>query len=292
MDLFGPVNIQSISKKRYTLVIVDDFTRFTWVYFIAKKDAVPQLIFEHIAKIEKNSIFTVKVLRSDNGTEFKNAIVEDYCAERGITQQFTAPGTPQQNGVVERKNRTLIEAARTMLIDAKLPTYFWAEAIQTACFVHNCTLVNMHGKTPYEMVKGKKPNVKYFHTFGCKCFVLKQHPEQLGKFEPKSDEAIFLGYSTSAKAFRVYNLSTLTVMESIHVKFDDNKIQGLDGDHEQLAFENKPDTEIDEEDSDEDSAYVPPQEPIQKNTQVEGEQIQIEENSADTEPSVTIQADI
>ena len=128
-----------------------------------------------------------------------------------------------------------------MLEEAKLPTYFWAEAVQTACFTQNATLINKHGKIPYEMVKNKKPNLKYFHVFGCKCFVLKTHPEQLSKFDLKADEGIFVGYPLSTKAFRVYNLRTKVVMESINVSFDDKKITGLEDciDHDQLRFENE-----------------------------------------------------
>ena len=193
LDLFGPVNIMSIGKKRYTLVIVDEFTRFTWVYFLHRKDETSAILMDHIKMIEDDTV-KVKILRSDNGTEFKNAAMDELCKYKGISQQFSAPGTPQQNGVVEWKNRTLIEAGRTMLEDAQLPTYFWAEAINTACYTQNSTLINKHGKTPYEMVKGKKPSLKHLHIFGCKCFVLKTHPEQLGKFEPKADEGIFVGY--------------------------------------------------------------------------------------------------
>ncbi|KAK1380648.1 hypothetical protein POM88_027392 [Heracleum sosnowskyi] len=167
--------------------------------------------------------------------------MEEFCKERGVKQEFSAPGTQQQNGVVERKNKTLVEAARTMLDEAKLPTYFWAEAVQTACFTQNATLINRHGKTPYEMVKKKKPNQKYFHIFGCKCFVLKTHPEQLTKFDLKADEGIFVGYPLSTKAFRVYNLRTKVIMKSIHVSFDDKKITGLEDEenHDQLRFENE-----------------------------------------------------
>jgi len=147
-----------------------------------------------------------------------------------------------------------------MLIDAKLPTYFWAEAVKTACFVQNCSLVNAHGKTPYEMIKRKKPNVKYFHIFGCKCFVLKVHPEMAGKFEAKFDEAIFLGYSSSSKAYRVFNLRKQIVMESIHVAFDDKRLEGygVQDEHEHLQFENQLDDE--EETSEVSIESVPPQE--------------------------------
>ena len=158
-----------------------------------------------------------------------------------------------------------------MLAEAKLPTYFWAEAVNTACFIQNCTLVNRHGKTPYEMIKGKKPSVKHFHIFGCKCYVLKVHPEQLSKFEAKSDEAIFLGYSAS-KAFKVYNLRTHIVMESIHVAFDDRKFGNLQTEesHDKLEFENLKESEIystDDESSLSENLIAPV-----RNAIVEGEQ--------------------
>ena len=159
-------------------------------------------MIEHVKQLDKISKDALKIIRSDNGTEFKNSIMEEFCKEIGIKQEFSAPGTPQQNGVVERKNISLMEAARTMLKEAKLPTYFWAEAVQTACFTQNVTPINMHGKTPFEMVNSRKPNLKYFHVFGCKCFVLKSHPEQLTKFDLKADEGIFVGYPLSTKAFR------------------------------------------------------------------------------------------
>ena len=165
--------------------------------------------------------------------------MNEFCKFKGISHQFSAPGTPQQNGVVERKNRTLIETGRTMLEEAKLPTYFWEEAINTACFTQNCTLINKHGVTPYQMLKGKKPSLKHLLIFRCKCFVLRTHPKQLGKFKTKADEGIFLGYPLTTRAFKVYNLRTKTVIESVNVSFDDGKITGIDGEsHESLIFEN------------------------------------------------------
>ena len=134
----------------------------------------------------------VVALRSDNGTEFRNALIENFCIENGITQEFFAPRTPQKNGVVERKNRTLIEATRTMLQDADLPTSFWAEAINTACYIQNRTLINKSvGNTPYFIMRGRKPNVKHLHVFGSKCYILKDNSEHIGKFDSKALEAIF-----------------------------------------------------------------------------------------------------
>ncbi|KAL8088693.1 hypothetical protein AgCh_038463 [Apium graveolens] len=124
VDLFGPVNVMSIAKKKYALVIVDEFTRYTWVYFLHTKNETASILIDHVKHLDKLVKDSVKILRSDNGTEFKNLIMEEFCKNHGIKQEFSAPGTPQQNGVVERKNRTLIEAARTILEEAKLPTYF------------------------------------------------------------------------------------------------------------------------------------------------------------------------
>ena len=241
MDLFGPVNIMSISKKRYCLVIVDDFTRFSWTFFLHSKDEASQLIINHIKAVDNDSRWNVKRIRSDNGTEFKNSIMKEFCSEKGITHTFSAPRTPQQNGVVERKNRTLIEAARTMLEESKLPTYFWAEAINTACYTQNISIINQaQGKTPYQLMKNKKPTLNFLHVFGCKCFVLRNQGENLGKFEAKADEAIFVGYATT-RAYRVYNLRMNIIMESVHVVFDDKKIQGLvdEGNHCTLQFKNE-----------------------------------------------------
>ena len=119
--------------------------------------------------------------------------------EKGISRQYSAPRTPQQNGVVERKNRTLVEAARTMLNEANLHMYFWAEVVSTTCYTQNRTLINkMHEKTPYELMANKKPSVKYFHVFGGKCYVLKDD-EHLGKFDVKDEEGIFLVIHWSLK---------------------------------------------------------------------------------------------
>ena len=111
--------------------------------------------------------------RSDHGGEFENHVLKEFCDSHGISHNFSSPRTPQQNGVVERKNRTLEEMSRTMLSEAKLPKYFWAEAVNTSCYILNRVLIRpILEKTPYELWKGKKPNISYFHAFGCKCFIL------------------------------------------------------------------------------------------------------------------------
>ncbi|GJW92448.1 putative ribonuclease H-like domain-containing protein [Tanacetum coccineum] len=124
MDLFGPVSIRSINKKSYCLVVTDDFSRFSWVFFLATKDETPEILKNFITGIENQIDHKVKTIRCDNGTEFKNRIMNEFCEMKGIRREFSVARTPQQNGVAERKNKTLIEAARTMLADSKLPTTF------------------------------------------------------------------------------------------------------------------------------------------------------------------------
>ena len=163
MDLFGPVNVLSIGKKAYCLVIVDDYSRYTWVYFLSHKNETAVLVKQFITLAENQASTKVKVIRSDNGTEFKNVILDTFCVDKGIDRQFSAPRTPQQNGVAERRNRTLIEAAHTMLADSKLPSFFWAEAVSTACYIQNHALVNKrHMKTLMRF--WKDVNLR-FHTF-------------------------------------------------------------------------------------------------------------------------------
>ncbi|GJX78420.1 ribonuclease H-like domain-containing protein [Tanacetum coccineum] len=163
----------------------------------------------------------VKVIRCDNGTEFKNKVMNQFCEMKGIKREFSVARTPQQNGVAERKNRTLIEAARTMLADSKLPTTFWAEAVNTACYVQNRVLViKPHNKTPYELFLGRKPALSFMRPFGCHVTTLNTI-DHLGKFDKKADEGFFVGYSTNSKAFRVFNSRTRIVEENLHVKFSE-----------------------------------------------------------------------
>ncbi|GJV73225.1 putative ribonuclease H-like domain-containing protein [Tanacetum coccineum] len=149
MDLFGPTSVRSINHKTYCLVVTDDFSRFSWVFFLASKDETCGILKKFIIEIENQLNHKVKVIRCDNGTEFKNREMNELCGLKGIKREFSVARTPQQNGVAERKNKTLIEAARTMLADSLLPTVFWAEAVNTACYVLNRVLVTKpHNKTP------------------------------------------------------------------------------------------------------------------------------------------------
>nr|GEZ02490.1 hypothetical protein [Tanacetum cinerariifolium] len=134
--------------------------------------------------------------------------MNEFCEEKGIKREYSVARTPRQNRVAERRNRILIEAAKTMLADSKLPTTFWAEAVNTACYVQNRVLVvKPHFKTLYELFKGRSPALSFMRPFGCHVTILNTL-DQLGKFDGKSDEGIFVSYSTNSKAFRAYNIRT------------------------------------------------------------------------------------
>ncbi|GJS66655.1 putative ribonuclease H-like domain-containing protein [Tanacetum coccineum] len=193
MDLFGPTFVKSLMKKMYCLVVTDDYSRFSWVFFLATKNETSGILKSFITRVENLIDQRVKVIR-----------------------------TPQQNGVAERKNRTLIEAARTMLADSKLPTTFWAEAVNTACYVQNEVLVTKpYNKTPYELFLGRKPSLGFMRPFGCPITILNTI-YHLGKFDGKTDEGFFVGYSINSKAFRVFNNRTRIVEENLHVQFSEN----------------------------------------------------------------------
>ncbi|KAH9705964.1 hypothetical protein KPL70_012065 [Citrus sinensis] len=222
IDLFGPSRYASLSGKYYAFIIVDDYSRYTWVLFLVNKDDAIDAFRIFYKKVQNEKGYSITCIRSDHGGEFENHAFENFCNDFGIEHQFSSPRTPQQNGVVERKNRSIQEMARTMLNKNSLPKYFWAEAVNTACYVLNPMLIRPNlNKTSYELWKDRKPNIGYFKVFGCKCFVLNTK-DNLGKFDPKSDVGIFLGYSNSSKTYRVYNKRTLVVEESMHVIFDES----------------------------------------------------------------------
>nr|GFA09627.1 retrovirus-related Pol polyprotein from transposon TNT 1-94 [Tanacetum cinerariifolium] len=195
MALCGPMRVESVNRKKYILVIVDDYSRFTWVKFLRSKGETLDFIIKFLKMIQVRLSVPVRRIRTDNGTEF--------------------------NGVVERRNRTLIEAARTMLIYAQAPLFLWAKAMATACFTQNRSIIRLrHGKTPYEHLRSKLPDLSFFHVFGALCYPTNDS-ENLGKLQPKADIEIFIGYAPTKKAFRIYNQRIRRTVETIHVDFDE-----------------------------------------------------------------------
>ncbi|GJR17106.1 retrovirus-related pol polyprotein from transposon TNT 1-94 [Tanacetum coccineum] len=205
MDLCGPMRVASINGKKYILVIVDDYSRFTWVKFLASKDEAPDFIIKFLKMIQVRLNTPVRNIRTDNGTEFVNQTLRSYYESVGISHETSVARSPQQNGVVERRNRTLVEAARTMLIYAKAPLFLWAEAVATACYTQNRSIIRRrHGKTPYELLHDRKPDLSYLHVFGALCYP-NNDSENLGKFQAKADICIFIRYAPKHKAYRIYN---------------------------------------------------------------------------------------
>ncbi|KAI3735918.1 hypothetical protein L6452_15444 [Arctium lappa] len=212
----------NLGGKKYVLVIVDDYTRYTWVKFLRSKDETPDVLITFLKTTQVNLQKQVKILRTDNGTEFKNKIFEEYLESVGISHQYSPARTPQQNGVVERRNRTLVEAGRTMLNQSDLPLFLWTEVVSTACHTQNRSMIHRRfQKTLYALINNRTPTIKYFHVFGCTCYVLNDR-ENLNKFSAKADEGIFVGYSSTSSSYHVYLKKSKTVIDSVNVTFDED----------------------------------------------------------------------
>ncbi|GKE78528.1 retrovirus-related pol polyprotein from transposon TNT 1-94 [Tanacetum coccineum] len=218
MDLCGPMRVASVNGKKY---ILDDYSRFTWVKCLKSKDEAPDFIIKFLKMIQVRLKVHVEQIRIDNGTKFVNQTLREYYDKVGISHETSVVRSPQQNGVVERRNRILIEATRTMLIYAKAPLFLWAEAVATACYTLNRSIIHFrHGKTPYELLHDKLPDLSFFHVFGALCYP-KNDSENLDKLQPKADIGIFIGYAPTKKAFRIYNQRTRRIIKTIHVDFDE-----------------------------------------------------------------------
>nr|GEZ29573.1 hypothetical protein [Tanacetum cinerariifolium] len=192
MDLCGPMRVASINGEKYVLVIVDDYSRYTWTYFLRSKDETPEVLIDFLRIFQKGLQAQLRIVRTDKGTKFLNQTLHVYFDVKGILHQTSVAQTPKQNGIVKRWNRTLVEAARTMLSAAKVSLFFWAEAIAIACFTQN-------------------------------------HGENLDNMKEKCDACIFVGYSTQSRAYRVFNKRTRVIVETIHVNF--NELPQMASDH-------------------------------------------------------------
>lgn len=219
-DLCGPMQTVSLGGSRYFLLITDDYSRMSWVYFLkAKSEAFENFkIFK--AMVEKQSGLCVKALRTDRGGEFLSNEFITFCEEHGIRRELTASYTPEQNGVAERKNRTVVEMARSMLKARGVPNNFWCEAVATAVYILNVSptkaVMNM---TPFEAWRGKKPSVSHLRVFGCTAYAL---VDLRSKLDDKSMKCVFIGYATQSKAYRLYNPLTGKIVVSRNVVFNEN----------------------------------------------------------------------
>jgi transposase InsO family protein len=199
MDLFDPTSYKSIGGNLYCLVIIDDYSCYTWTLFLGDKSETSEIFKTFVRRTQREYNSSIVKIRSDNGSKFKNINIEDWCDKEGVKHEFSTTYTPQQNGVVKRKKKTLITLARSMLDDYGTPERFWVEAINTVCHATNQVyLYRLLEKTPYELLVGRKPNIFYFRVFGCKCFIYKK--KRLGKFENRCDDDFFFGYASNSKA--------------------------------------------------------------------------------------------
>ncbi|WVZ52850.1 LOW QUALITY PROTEIN: hypothetical protein U9M48_003869 [Paspalum notatum var. saurae] len=212
MDTVGPARVASVGGKWYVLVVVDDFLRFSWVFFMEFKDEAFGFVRDLVPRLRNESHKAMRAIHGDNGGEFETLV---------LNTEFSSPYTPPQNGVVECKNRTLVEMAWMMLDEHRTLRRFWAEAVNTACYIANRIFLRAFlGKTSYELRFGRQPTVKHLRAFGCRCFVLKK-AGHLDKFESRCLDGIFLGYASNSRAFCVWILEAKQVVETWEVSFDE-----------------------------------------------------------------------
>ncbi|WVZ56480.1 hypothetical protein U9M48_007001 [Paspalum notatum var. saurae] len=220
-DLCGPITPATPSGNQYFLLLVDDMSRYMWLRLLSSKDQAPAAIKNFQAAVEVESGRKLKVLRTDRGGEFTSVEFGEYCANRGVQRQLTAPYSPQQKGVVERRNQSIVGMARSMLKTKDLPGIFWGEAVSTAVFILNRAPTRaLQGSTPYEAWHGEKPAVHFLRTFGCIAHVKDTRPG-LKKLDDRSRRTIFIGYEQGSKAFRCYDPTTKRVVISRDVVFEE-----------------------------------------------------------------------
>ncbi|XP_074290879.1 uncharacterized protein LOC141617597 [Silene latifolia] len=200
-DLGDFRNTMSRGGKRYYITFVDDFSRYTKVYLLSTKDEAEQKFMIYKAEVENQLDLKIKRVRSDRGGEYDGYPLKKYCEENGIIHEITAPFTPQQNGIAERKNRSLKDMMNAMLISSGMPTNMWGEAILSACFVPNRVPHKKLETTPYELWKGHKPNLNYLKVWGC-LGKIGIPVCQRSKIGPKTIDGIFIGYASNSAAYR------------------------------------------------------------------------------------------
>jgi hypothetical protein len=220
----GPIPSFSISGYVYYVSFIDDYSRKTWLYLLKSKDEVFIKFKEFKSLIENLSERKIKILRSDNGGEYTSKEFVNFCKDVGIKRELTTPYNPQQNGMAERKNRTIMEAVKTMIHDQDLSMFLWEEATMTTVYVQNRLSHSALGfRTPKEMFTGKKPEVGHLRIFGCPIFI-HISKEKRNKLEPSGKKEISVGYCEVSKAFRIYIPGHRHIDISRDVTFDEDVV--------------------------------------------------------------------
>lgn len=222
-DVCGPITPMSTGQNRYFLTFIDDFSRKTWIYFLKRKSEVFNCFKDFKAIVEKQSGYMIRTVRSDQGGEYTANDFEAYCTQQGIRHQTTPAYTPQLNGVAERKNRTILDMARSLLKAKKLPKQYWAEAVSCAVYLLNrCPTRSLQSVTPEEAWSGHKPSVTHLRVFGCVAYA-KIPDARRRKLDDKSEKCIFVGYGERRMGYKLYNLITKKVIMSRDVIFEEDK---------------------------------------------------------------------
>lgn len=235
-DICGPMRTTSMGGYKYFALFIDDFSRMTFVYFLKNKSDILSEFKKFKSQVELQTNAKIKVLRTDNGREYISAEFNRFLESEGVRRQLTVAYTPQQNGVAERANRTLVEMARCMLLSSRLPEYLWGEAINTAVYLRNRSPTNLLLCTPYEAWSGRKPSVNHLRVFGCKAVVLDKRQGK-SKFAPRGIECFMVGYSSESKAYRVYNPSKRVILKSRDIKFIENFNQHMSNENDYTIIE-------------------------------------------------------
>jgi transposase InsO family protein len=220
-DLWGPAPVQSISGSRYMITFTDDFSRWVWIFFLRRKSDAFAVFKQWKVQVEKESGKSIRIFRTDNGSEYFSNVWTSYMKDEGIRWETTTPRTPEQNGVSERLNRSIVDRVRTILIDAGLPLHLWTEAVNYIVYTKNRSPTHAIPITPFEKRYNRKPDISRLHRFGCVAFVLDDAPGR-HKLDPKGKHALFVGYPETQKGWRVYHPSKRQIQVSANVKFDDD----------------------------------------------------------------------
>ncbi|XP_057826602.2 retrovirus-related Pol polyprotein from transposon TNT 1-94 isoform X1 [Cryptomeria japonica] len=245
-DLCGPMSVASPNGFLHYVIFIDDFSRKTWIYFLKSKESEEVLnrFKEFKALVENTTGNRIKCLRSDNGGEYTSSIFYDFCIKVGIKREFCVPYNPQQNGVAERKNRTIVEVARAMIHDQDLQPFLWAEASKTTVYIQNrCPHRALKDVTPEEAFTGIKPDINHLRIFGSPMYV-HVPKEKRTKLDPSGKKGILVGYNESSKAFRIYISGQRYVEVSRDVTFEDIAFKRSKG-----SLSNNNDMEIENQDS-------------------------------------------
>lgn len=235
-DVCGPIQVNSLGGAKYFVSFIDDCTRKVFIYTLKNKNEVLKCLTDFKAFAEKQTENNMKMIRTDGGGEYVSKLFSDFCDKNGIIHQKTTPYTPQQNGVAERMNRTLLDRVRCMLLDSNLPRYFWAEALSTATRIVNFVPCKATGeKSPEYLWSNREPDLNTLKVFGCTAFA--HIPSQKRKkLDDKGVECIFVGYSETSKAYRLYNKGKKNIIVSRDVNFIENDSDNLCASEENEDF--------------------------------------------------------